>query len=252
MGRSRNNYDKLLSQKLKNANKRELATPRIEKLLSTLDPNDAESLLEIAVNYLSFEDYTSASQWLSGSAKLGNREAMFFLGRLELKAKSDPKWLIKAAELGDSDAAIMIADYFSKTKRGTGDLELAAYWFEWLIDRGEPQVREQYFGVLLDQGNTAKVWPIIFSKDNDVSKFFDYVRKALKSRACTIELIEAVVNDPRSSAQRTDSGFLFMIAQSYQKINDPNNATKWHRSSYDAGYEFAKILLDRTDPHNRR
>ena len=105
MGRSRDNYDKLLPQKLKNANKQELATPRIEKLLSKLDSNDAESLLEIALNYLSFEDYASASQQLSDSAKLGNRDAMFFLGRLELKAKSDPKWLIKAAELGDSDAA---------------------------------------------------------------------------------------------------------------------------------------------------
>ena len=90
MGRSRDNYDKLLSRKLKNANKRELATPRIAKLPSKPDPDDAESLLEIALNYLSFEDYASASQWLSDSAKLGNREAMFFLGRLELKAKSDP------------------------------------------------------------------------------------------------------------------------------------------------------------------
>jgi TPR repeat protein len=147
MGRSRDNHGKLLSQKLKNANKRELVTPRIEKLLSKLDPNDAESLLEIALNYLSFEDHESASHWLSGSAKLGNREAMFFLGRLELKAKSDPRWLIRAAELGDADAVIMIANYFSKAKRGLGDLDLAVYWFECLIERGELQVWNQYFDV---------------------------------------------------------------------------------------------------------
>ena len=37
--------------------------------------------------------------------------------------------------------------------------------------------------MLLDQGNIAKVLPIIFSKDNDASKFFDHANKALRSRA---------------------------------------------------------------------
>jgi len=36
---------------------------------------------------------------------------------------------------------------------------------------------------LLDQGNAATVWRLIFYEDNDTSKFFDYANKALRSRA---------------------------------------------------------------------
>lgn len=247
MGSPANKFLKLQTQKLANDKKRDQVLPTIEKLLQGLGSHDADTRLEIGIHYLSFEDFTSASQWLHDSANLGSREAMFFLGRLDLAQKSNPMWLVKAAEQGDPDAAAMLAAHFQKT----GQLESSIRWHEWLIDRGELQLFDRYFDALLEQGDTDKVLSIVRSTSVHPSRFVNYVSKALLSRACSQSLLELVLGDSRSQPYYSDAKFLFLLGQAFNGLGDKESATEWFQRSYQAGNLLAKVWLD-MEKQNKR
>jgi TPR repeat protein len=221
-----------LLTKSKNAKKQAEVMPVIERLIRNLKPDDIDSRLEIGLRYLTFGDSANAAYWLESAAELGNREAMFFIGKLDLEQRGEVKWLREAASYGDPDAALLLARHFARGKvlRRT-DAEASMHWYEWLLSRGEKEIVKEYVELLLKSKEMGKAQSMIIDLKHEQRDYRQLVDMALRSPACTREFINAIKNHPYHQDFTQDSRYLFSLGYACNGVGDKKSAKFWFAES---------------------
>ena len=237
------------------------ASPLQKKIIDTIKAkarrNDSTAQFKLAEMYQHGkgldENVQKAEYWLHQSAKYGNAEAQFHLGKAlaeQVSTKEAIRWLTKAAKKGHIEAGYAIAVLLGQESRPFGNLNEAWRWLYHGLRDANPKVLYN-LAVILHQGNLGlaqndsyfEAWLSMAAKQkitpaqNDISVYYILNNKRKKE---SLVWLEDAAQAGDTSAQ-FNLGFLFARGD----IFTPNDekALHWWKLAEQNGNTKAQLML---------